>query len=105
MPLGGESRVESKATVKGRGGGGGEGEGKILTILVALQVAAIRSRLKQIAKGIALQPLSFYSLIPIISSLIISEKMFNFAVEVLFNRNLYAGRRIKFPFFIAACKV
>lgn len=77
--------VQGRASVTERGVGDGEGGGgQILTTLVALGVAAIRCRLKQITEGIALQPLSFYSLIPIISSPMTAKKMFDITdVEVL----------------------
>lgn len=75
--------VQGRASVTERGVGDGGG-GQILTTLVALGVAAIRCRLKQITEGIALQPLSFYSLIPIISSPMTAKKMFDITdVEVL----------------------
>lgn len=76
--------VQGRASVTERGVGDGGGGGQILTTLVALGVAAIRCRLKQITEGIALQPLSFYSLIPIISSPMTAKKMFDITdVEVL----------------------
>lgn len=83
-----QNRVEARRTAQGRASvterGVGDG-GQILTTLVALGVAAIRCRLKQITEGIALQPLSFYhSLIPIISSPTTAKKIFDITdVEVL----------------------
>lgn len=83
-----QNRVGARRTAQGRASvterGVGDG-GRILTTLVALAVAAIRCRLKQITEGIALQPLSFYySLIPIISSPMTAKKIFHVTdVEVL----------------------
>lgn len=82
--------AQGRASVTERGVGDG---GQILTTLVALAVAAIRCRLKQITEGIALQPLSFYySLIPIICSPMTAKKIFDVTdVEVL-STGIYTRR-------------
>lgn len=97
-----QNAVEARRTAQGRASvterGVGDG-GQILTTLVALAVAAIRCRLKQITEGIALQPLSFYySLIPIICSPMTAKKIFDVTdVEVL-STGIYTRRASnKFP--------
>lgn len=91
-----QNAVEARRTAQGRASvterGVGDG-GQILTTLVALAVAAIRCRLKQITEGIALQPLSFYySLIPIICSPMTAKKIFDVTdVEVL-STGIYTRR-------------